>query len=173
MGASLGQASQGNWRKNWRFWYVVVLCAILPDIDVVGFRLGIRYGDLLGHRGLTHSLLFAASVAMAMAFRFQYSAPERWKLGSLFFLVTASHGFLDAMTNGGLGVAFLSPFHRKRYFLPWTPVEVSPIGAGGFFSSRGLEVIWSEIVWLWGPILGVGAVLIGLRWWKRREIRGA
>jgi hypothetical protein len=26
------------------------VCSTLPDIDVVGFRFGIRYGDFCGHR---------------------------------------------------------------------------------------------------------------------------
>ena len=165
--ASLGQAGKPDWRKDWRFWYVAVLCSILPDVDVLGFRFGIHYGDLWGHRGMTHSLLFAAVIAAIMAFRFKYPARERWKLGLLLFVITASHGLLDAMTNGGLGVAFFSPFDRTRYFLPWTPIQVSPIGAGGFFSTRGLEVIWSEIVWLWGPTIIVGIVLYTLA--RRRD----
>ena len=165
--ASLGQAGKADWRNDWRFWYVAVLCSILPDVDVLGFRFGIHYGDLWGHRGMTHSLLFAAVVATLMAFRFQYPARERWKLGLLLFVITASHGVLDAMTNGGLGVAFFSPCDRTRYFFPWTPIQVSPIGAGGFFSARGLEVIWSEIVWLWVPTITVGAVLYTLA--RRRE----
>jgi inner membrane protein len=140
---------------------------------VLGFRFGIRYGDLWGHRGMTHSLLFAAVVATVMALRLSHSATERWTLGSLLFMITASHGLLDAMTNGGLGVAFFSPFDRTRYFLPWTPVQVSPIGAGGFFSGRGLEVIWSEIVWLWGPIIIVGAFLYAMNVWRGRKSRAA
>lgn len=156
---SLGQAGKIDWRKDWRFWYIAVLCSILPDVDVLGFRFGIHYGDLWGHRGMTHSLLFAAVIAAIMALRFGLRGAERWKMMLLLFVITASHGLLDAMTNGGLGVAFFSPFDRSRYFLPWTPVQVSPIGAGGFFSARGLEVIWSEIVWLWGPSMLVGAVL--------------
>ena len=43
-----------------------VLCAVLPDIDVVGFGYGIQYGDLWGHRGLTHSLVFAALLAASL-----------------------------------------------------------------------------------------------------------
>lgn len=167
--ASLGQAGKAGWRSDWRFWYIAVLCSILPDVDVLGFRFGIHYGDLWGHRGMTHSLLFAGVVAMVMAFRFKYPAPERWTLGVLFFLITASHGLLDAMTNGGLGVALFSPFDRTRYFLPWTPVQVSPIGAGGFFSGRGIEVIWSEIVWLWGPLLALGALLYAWNGWRGRS----
>lgn len=160
--ASLGQAGTSGWRKDWRFWYLAILCSILPDIDVLGFRIGIHYGDLWGHRGMTHSLLFAAAVAVVMGFRLKVEAGDRWKLALLLFVITASHGVLDAMTNGGLGVAFFSPFNRERYFFPWTPVQVSPIGASGFFTGSGLSVIWSEIVWLWGPLVILGGAIFAL-----------
>ena len=44
-------------------WAIGVVCSILPDVDVVGFRLGIRYGDFWGNRGFIHSLLFAGVIA--------------------------------------------------------------------------------------------------------------
>ena len=40
---------------------------MIPDIDVIGFRFGIHYGDFWGHRGFTHSLVFAALLAGAVA----------------------------------------------------------------------------------------------------------
>ena len=166
---SLGQAGQADWRKDWRFCYLAVLCSILPDIDVLGFPLGIRYGDLWGHRGMTHSLLFAAGVAMVMGFRLPSAVGARWKLILLLFLITASHGVLDAMTDGGLGVAFFSPFNPQRYFLPWTPIHVSPIGAAGFFSSRGWHVLESEIVWVWGPAVIVGVLIYRIQAWRLRR----
>ena len=43
-----------------KFWVAGVACSILPDVDVIGYRWGIHEGDLLGHRGLTHSLFFAS-----------------------------------------------------------------------------------------------------------------
>lgn len=121
--------------------------------------MGVRYGDLWGHRGMTHSLLFAAVIAVIMAFRLAPARQERWKLMLLLFVITASHGVLDAMTNGGLGVAFFSPFDTRRYFFPWTPIQVSPIGASRFFSTRGMDVLWSEIVWIWGPAILLGAAI--------------
>lgn len=156
---SLGQTGQAKWRSDWRFWYAAVLCSVLPDVDVLGFRIGIHYGDFWGHRGMTHSLLFAAIIGIVMGFRFKAPARQRWKLILLLFIITASHGLLDAMTNGGLGIAFFSPFNNERYFLPWTPIQVSPIGAGHFFSARGLSVIASEIVWVWIPALVFAAVV--------------
>lgn len=29
--------------------------AMLPDADVLAFKFGVAYGDVLGHRGFTHS----------------------------------------------------------------------------------------------------------------------
>src|SRR5678815_3579050 len=64
--------------------------------------------------------------------------------------VTASHGLLDALTNGGRGIGFFAPFSNHRYFFPWRPIQVSPIGVG-FFSPRGLRVLASEAGWIWVP----------------------
>jgi inner membrane protein len=149
-----------------------VACSVIPDLDVIGFRFGIRYGDFWGHRGFTHSLLFAASLATAVAFiGFRRGLPSlgRVPLWSYLFLATASHGFLDAMTDGGLGVAFFSPFDNRRYFLPWTPIRVSPIGLGRLFSHRSLEVLQTELLWIWLP----AAVLAIAAWVVRRRIRQA
>src|SRR5262249_9500359 len=112
-------------------WVVGAVCSVIPDLDVVGFRFGIHYGDFWGHRGFTHSLLSAAllgSAVFVIGFRGGVAGLGQLSLWSYVFLATASHGLLDAMTDGGLGVAFFSPFDNRRYFLPWTPVEVSPIG---------------------------------------------
>lgn len=158
--AALGQAASGSQRSDWRFWYLAVLCAACPDADVAGFAFGIGYGDLWGHRGMTHSLLFAAIVGTLAAMRLRPGWNWRGaRVAALLAAITASHGVLDAMTNGGLGVAFFSPFDRARYFFPWTPVEVSPIGASRFFSERGLAVLESEIVWIWVPALALAVLL--------------
>jgi inner membrane protein len=151
-----------------RVWVVGALCSVIPDLDVLGFRFGIQYGDFGGHRGFTHSLLFAALLASAVVvIGFRQDAPGlgRFSLWVYFFLATASHGLLDAMTDGGLGVAFFSPFNNARYFLPWTPIRVSPIGVGRFFGPRGLEVVRSELLWIWVPV----ALLLVSAWVVRRR----
>ena len=151
-----------------RVWVAGAVCSVIPDLDVIGFRFGIRYGDFWGHRGFTHSLLFAALLASAAIIAFRKGLPSlgRATLWLYLFLATASHGFLDAMTDGGLGVAFFSPFDNQRYFLPWTPIRVSPIGVGRFFSYRGLEVLQSELLWIWLP----AAVLVIAAWLFRRRL---
>jgi len=132
---------------------------MLPDVDAVGFLFGVPYRSLLGHRGLTHSIAFAALVGIvagAFALRKMRSGPgTRW-LVVYFTLVTLSHPLLDMMTNGGLGVALFTPFSPARYFLPWRPIEVSPIGIA-FFSEEGMRVLASEIVWVWLPALSLWA----------------
>ena len=148
-----------------RFWVLAMLLAVLPDADVAAFFFGVPYGDALGHRGFTHSLAFAllaGVVTVALLFR---DAGDKAALAAFFALATASHPFLDALTNGGLGVAFFWPFSDARYFFPFRPVEVSPIGVGAFFSRWGLAVILSELVWVWLPCTLLAASVII---WRRK-----
>jgi inner membrane protein len=43
-----------------RLWVLGVACAVVLGVDVIGFHFGVHYQDFWGHRGFTHSLLFAA-----------------------------------------------------------------------------------------------------------------
>jgi inner membrane protein len=147
-----------------RVWVAGAAVSMVPDLDVLGFRFGIRYGDFLGHRGFTHSLVFAAALAALAAAALRREA--RLGAGALWvylFLAAASHGLLDAMTDGGLGVAFFSPFDNGRSFLPWRPIAVSPIGIGRFFTSRGLAVLESELLAVWLPALLFAALALFAR----------
>jgi inner membrane protein len=143
----------------------VAACAasILPDVDAVGFALGVPYGSPLGHRGFTHSFCFALLVALAcVPFASRFGA-SRVSVLAVVFASAASHGFLDAMTTGGLGVALLAPFSRERFFLPWRVIRVSPIGVASFFSGRGLRILASELLWIWTPCAVLAASGAGLR----------
>ena len=146
-----------------RVWLAGAVCSVIPDLDVVGFRFGIRYGDFWGHRGFTHSLVFAALLTAVVLFVcFRRGAPGlgRFPLTAYLFLATASHGVLDAMTNGGLGVAFFSPFDNTRYFLPWRPIRVSPLSVGRFFSPQGYLILKSELLWIWLPAVAFAALVL-------------
>jgi inner membrane protein len=154
--AALGKAVSPE-KMSLRFWTLGLFCSLLPDLDVIAFRLGIPYRHMFGHRGFFHSLPFAFIVGVLVV-SLAFPAVQRfsrrwWLLAGYFFLVTASHGVLDAMTSGGYGIAFFSPFDNTRYFLPWRPLVVSPIGVYGFFSRWGWDVITSEILWIWIPTL--------------------
>lgn len=148
---------------------------MLPDADVVAFAAGIPYDHLLGHRGLSHSLAAAALTGWVCA-RILAGAGTTmpaWALFLHFTLVTASHGLLDGLTDGGRGVAFFAPFDASRYFLPWRPIRVSPVGVG-FLTARtadgqlrALVVLASELVWIGVPALALA--ILGRRFGSRRR----
>ncbi len=118
--------------------------SLLPDADVVGFHFGIAYGDPWGHRGATHSLVFAALGGFAFGLLARAADLPAWRTGVLAALVLASHGILDTLTDGGLGCALFLPFSNERFFAPWTPIPVAPIGRA-FLSSAGLTVALWEL----------------------------
>lgn len=149
-----------------RIWIAGVLCSVVPDIDVIGFMFGIHYGDFWGHRGFTHSLIFSALLAGVVALTIFWRGAAgigRFALFAYLFLATASHGVLDAMTNGGLGVAFFSPFDTTRYFLPWRPIRVSPIAVTRFFTPKGFAILQNEAVWIWLPAILFASVVLTVR----------
>src|SRR5262245_54526667 len=100
-------------------WALGAACSAAPDLDVLGLAAGIPYGHLLGHRGLSHSLAAAAlggALLARVALRQRRWRELRLRAALYLFLATASHGALDAFTDGGLGVALLAPFDATRYF---------------------------------------------------------
>lgn len=144
-----------------RYWLLSGLLAAAPDLDAVGFWFGVPYESLLGHRGLTHSIPFAAFIAsLVVLLAFRDPQPiSRWRVWLQLFLATASHGLFDMLTDGGLGIALWSPFITDRLFFPWTPIEVAPLYPSDFFSHWGWQVVCNEAVWVMLPVIGVaGAV---------------
>ncbi|MCB1214560.1 MAG: metal-dependent hydrolase [Deltaproteobacteria bacterium] len=156
VGSSLSTCNKDK-KLRLRLAWVLATLSILPDLDVISFRLGIAYSDPLGHRGLSHSIVFAVVLALIASLLFRPKKKilsKAWfKLYTLCFIALISHGLLDALTNGGLGVGFFIPFDNSRYFLPWQPLEVSPISIQNFLSPWGLEVILNEALWIWLPVI--------------------
>jgi inner membrane protein len=157
-------------------WLAVALAALAasPDLDVAGLRMGIAYEDPLGHRKLTHSLPFAAAIALA-------SWPL-WRLGrfarpglavGLVFAALASHGLLDTFTDAGLGAGLLIPFDAHRFFAPFRPLLTSPLSVRAFFTTHGLEIIVNEMLWTSPIVLALAGVCIGLRRFERRPDHGS
>lgn len=127
-----------------------------PDLDMIAFRFGIPYEHMLGHRGLSHSLLAALLTGGLLA----GVGARVWRLnfGLLwvyFFLCMASHGLTDMLTGGGLGIALLAPFSGERYFFDVRPIRVSSFGVTDFTNGRWPTVLGSELQWIWLPSLGL------------------
>lgn len=140
-----------------KFWPLAVLCAILPDANVLAFKFGIPYAHAFGHRGFFHSLFFAALVGLCVTAIFfreaRLGSRSWWFYIASFSAITALHSLLDAMTDGGLGIALLAPFDNHRYFFAFRPIAVSPIAPHKFFTEQGLNVLKNELLWVWFPAL--------------------
>jgi len=151
--------------------FYACVASILPDFDVISFKLGIPYESDFGHRGFTHSIVFALFVALLGMLFSRYFQCKKRVAFSVLFISTVSHPLLDALTNGGHGVALWWPFVSDRLFLPWQPIEVSPIGIKLFFSEWGLRVLRSELITVWLPCLSVVALyhLLVSLFIKKRE----
>ena len=145
-------------------------------LDVVVYPLGLNAPHIFGHRGLTHSLPFAA-IAAALVVRLLFRAREwhsSWpRLWLLFFAAIASHGLLDALTNGGQGVALLraalsarAGTRRGRRF------SCRRSASARFSPSYGLRVLRNEMLWLWLPsvLIAVAARLVRRRSSRTRAI---
>ena len=145
-----------------KLFILCLLLTCLPDADVLAFRFGIAYSSQWGHRGFTHSILFAVICGVLCTFFSRKIEASRKQVFWWTFLSTLSHSLMDALTNGGLGVALFWPLTSERFFFFWRPVEVSPIGVRGFLSLRGLIVVLNEVLWLWIPSLLAGFI------WKLR-----
>ncbi|MGH8109698.1 MAG: metal-dependent hydrolase [Arenimonas sp.] len=135
-----------------------VVASVIPDADVIGFKFGIEYASQFGHRGFTHSICFALILGLLAMFAHKKLDCSRLAAFAFVGACAASHGLLDMLTDGGLGIALFWPFDNTRYFFPWTGIEVSAIGRG-FFSMRSLSVLASEFIWIWCPSIVLCSIL--------------
>jgi len=151
VGMAAAKLWHGGARPRWTAMAGWSALSLLPDADVIGFSMGVEYGDPWGHRGATHSIAFAlivAGVVTAATRAFRSSPRKAFALSSC---VLISHGLLDTLTDGGLGCALLWPFDLTRYFAPWNPIPVAPIGLA-FFTPEGLVISLAELV-LFAPFV--------------------
>lgn len=160
------------WRQGdrARFWALGAFCAAAPDLDAFGVFFGIPYNaSPFGHRGITHSLLFAVMLGTFAAWRC-FEDRQRRRMALYLMLATASHGLLDSMTSDGLGVGFFMPFSDARYFLPWRPITITPLHVPRIPGAREFMVRNSELLRIWIP-LAAFAGLVGA--WRMRRLQRA
>ena len=124
-----------------------LLCAslsMLPDADVVAFLFGIPYAHPFGHRGASHSIVFALCCGILAWGLTRARRGRAWRWGGTVTLTVLSHPLLDMLTTGGLGVALWWPASDARVFFPVRMIPVAPIGLG-MLSPRGLQVVLTEL----------------------------
>jgi inner membrane protein len=146
--------------KKILFWSLVI--TLIPDIDLLGNFFNIPINNIFGHRGFTHSLIFAFFLAAIISLIFWQefkTDKKRWFLifGN-FLLVALMHPLLDALTDKNYGVALLSPFSNHRFSLPWAPINDSALGIWNYYVLGFWQIIKVEAViilaallytWLW------------------------
>jgi inner membrane protein len=150
-------------RRRWLYWLLAALLSVFPDFDVFSSA---AYGAIMGHRGFTHSLVFALWLAfLAASLTYRLLRANLWALTGVFFLATASHGLLDALTRGGESIPFFWPATEQRYG-NWGPIPVSDLALEipDPWRSRALR---SELLWVWIP---TAAFVVAVVVW--RFVRG-
>lgn len=150
-----------------RLGWVAMLLACAPDLDVLGYAFGVRHTELLGHRGLTHGLPFAALLAAgatALWFRaLPWGSPALWRVFGVLFAAAASHGLLDAATAGEVGVALLSPLSGRRLWLPWKLLPSCPLGMKEYLGFWGLLTLANELLY---AVLPLGLLVALVQAWR-------
>ena len=138
--------------------FFVVLCTILPDIDMIGYKIGVPYDSFFGHRGFTHSLLFAFLIALSITIIFfKKETKKSITIFTIFFFSMVLHDLLDMLTTGGLGIMLFTPFYNERLFFPIRFIEVSAIN-GNILIYWFKNVLLNEIIFLLLPSLIIASI---------------
>ncbi len=140
-----------------------IILAMLPDADVLAFKFGVAYGNAFGHRGFTHSLLFAFVVPLLCLFGYRWFRAGFVRVWLFLTVSLLSHSLLDSVTTGGKGVGWLWPWSDERFFAPWQVIRVAPFQLSRYLEPRGQAVIWSELQWVWLPGLLMAFLLFVIR----------
>ncbi len=160
-------------RRPFKEWACLAVLPVLPDLDTLPYFLGTHADAFWKHRGFTHSFFFALLVALAAKYLFfpemEWGVRRTWGWIGTLFAAVGSHGVLDALTDGGSGVALFSPFSGARFFFPVRPIHVSPISLQRFFGGRALEVLANEFLWIWLPLLMAWMLLRVVRAFSEKD----
>jgi inner membrane protein len=125
--------------------------AVAPDLDIIGRAFAVPHYALLGHRGISHSLLVAALLALLAL----PLLPRARPLSSAFFLfaAAASHGLADMFTHGSKGIMLWWPLSYARYGWELQPIEASGILARSITDGSLPGILLAELLWLVLPAL--------------------
>lgn len=128
---------------------VFTALATFQDLDIF---LPHRWGAGWVHRGALHSPVVAL-VAAAIGALLLWDLGDRRRTFLLALLTAASHGLLDTLTRGGLGVMLLWPFTLARFESPWELLPPSPFsfrhGSPRFLVRLLFEALFFAPLFLW------------------------
>ena len=132
-----------------RFILLSVLCQWLPDIDTLSYLFPIDQQYALGHRGFTHSGIFALALAFAVMMNFLSLTPTHPpSVVGAFYLVfshdTLPRAFLTPWLSPPLVSPFFWPFTAERYLFSWQPLMNIPIQFSELFGLAFWHAQWIE-----------------------------
>jgi inner membrane protein len=116
LGACIGEVMLGKYLGKKALWWGA-LAQSFPDIDFIASFILPQTDDLLAHRGLTHSILFAIPAGFILAIitdwlhRPHESSLKKFLL--FFWMQIILHDLLD--TCNAYGTGLLEPFSHKRF----------------------------------------------------------
>ena len=152
----IGAAALPQLRPSKRLVAAGMAAAVIPDLDVItGRLLQIPHTHDFGHRGATHTLLFALLLAV---FATLGAKPLRARPATVFLfiaLATLSHPLTDMLTRGGKGIMILWPLEDTRFKFIAQPIEATPVGFKGFETGVIWQGLLFEALWLLLPLLFV------------------
>ncbi|GKX63288.1 metal-dependent hydrolase [Pragia fontium] len=139
-----------------------VACSMVPDLDVIAFKFGIAYANAFGHRGFTHSLLFAFALPTLALLLKRWFKVGYWRIWWFLTVSLLSHSVLDSLTTGGMGVGWLWPWSQERFFAPVQVIKVAPFQLAQYLKPNGIAVIQSELLWVWLPgiVMMIGLIML-------------
>ncbi len=154
LGACMGEAFAGRTLgRKAMLWGA--LAQSIPDVDFLASFWMTPAGNLLAHRGFTHSFLFCAIITPLLALlaeRLHRPHDIRFKKWLLFFGgVIFIHIFIDAFNNYGVG--WFEPFSHRR-------ISFNAIYVADPFFSVWPGIACVALIWLkkWNPQRK--------KWWK-------
>ncbi len=135
--------------------FYAVFVAIAADFDFIPQLItGLDF-----HRGLTHTLAFAAVFSFVISCIISYCQKYKWQQVFIFtFAIYCSHLVLDFFTQGGLGIPLLSPF-SDSFFISKISLFPAVHHSRGLFDPSHITFVGFELVY--------SLLLIwGLWWWQ-------
>lgn len=143
IGAALSTFSGHPIQMNDPVFLGCTLGAMLPDLDIVTYFKG-RLNYLMKHRGVSHSLLALAGMALGLGSLIYLIYPTNsW--GTLVFwtlIGTLSHGLSDVLNS--YGAELFWPFYRKKLTVDMV-IVTDPVVFGLFLFSLIVSIMYPAL----------------------------
>jgi inner membrane protein len=165
LGACIGEAIAGK-QLGKKAMLAGAIVQSIPDIDFVSTFWLHDAGDIIGHRGFTHSIVFGILVTFLLARLVKIIFRKRDLSWRTCFLLVGINVFVHLFIDGfnAYGVGWLEPFSHKRFSLHVLFVADPFFSFWPFLGFMGLLILHNSYkrrkIW-WKLGLGIAALYLG------------